>query len=265
MYFGGQNILPQTQVLELKFPNPLFDTSLAEHWLSEDTIHWASGFLTFVPKLECPPWLKFLPIWSVPAAVTDKIESVPNRSTCVFIYFFWWPGTGCSDVYYFRFPHDSWFYEPHSRKWDACSMFLKSWLPGCERLAVFSLSPCITWVLCFNESGLQGKGTPIYSLWPVNWCCTWFENRQSCRENNRLKKTNSQFQSNIRGNNNRSTLWQEMERDTKRDGWIIDGIQGGRANKDNCVVRELKPHMILEFNAITSGSEDLLLKDWKQS
>lgn len=56
MYFGGQNILPQTQVLELKFPNPLFDTSLAEHWLSEDTIHWASWFLTFVPKLEGPPW-----------------------------------------------------------------------------------------------------------------------------------------------------------------------------------------------------------------
>lgn len=114
-----------------------------------------------------------------------------------FIYFFGWPGTVCSDVYYFRFPHDCWFYEPpppppiethHSLKWDACNMFLKGWLPGCERLAVFSLGPCITWVLCFNEFGLQGKGTPIYSVWPVNWCSTWFENRQTGGENNGLKK-----------------------------------------------------------------------------
>lgn len=34
-------------------------------------------------------------------------------------------------------------------------------------------------------------------------------------------------------------------------------MQGGRANKDDCVVGELKPHMILQFNAITSGSVDL--------
>lgn len=36
----------------------------------------------------------------------------------------------------------------------------------------------------------------------------------------------------------------------------MDGIQGGRGNEDNCVVRDLNPHMILEFNTSTSGSDN---------
>lgn len=34
----------------------------------------------------------------------------------------------------------------------------------CQRLAVFSLGPHITWVLCFNESELQGERDSIYSV-----------------------------------------------------------------------------------------------------
>lgn len=38
----------------------------------------------------------------------------------------------------------------------------------------------------------------------------------------------------------------------------MDGIQGGRGNEDNCVVRDLNPHIILEFNTNTPGSDNLI-------
>lgn len=37
----------------------------------------------------------------------------------------------------------------------------------------------------------------------------------------------------------------------------MDSIQGGRGNEDNCVVRDLNPQMILEFNTNMPGGDNL--------
>lgn len=39
-------------------------------------------------------------------------------------------------------------------------VFLKGWLPGCRRQAVFSLGPRVTWVR-INKFRPQGKGPPF--------------------------------------------------------------------------------------------------------
>lgn len=40
----------------------------------------------------------------------------------------------------------------------------------------------------------------------------------------------------------------------------MDGIQGGRGNKDSCVVGGLNPRMILGFNTSASGRDNLIVK-----
>lgn len=37
----------------------------------------------------------------------------------------------------------------------------------------------------------------------------------------------------------------------------MDSVQGGRGNEDNCAVRDLNPHMSLEFNS-SPGSDNLI-------
>lgn len=43
----------------------------------------------------------------------------------------------------------------------------------------------------------------------------------------------------------------------------MDGIQGGRGNKDSCVVRGFNPHMILGLNTGASGRDNLIVKQKK--
>lgn len=45
----------------------------------------------------------------------------------------------------------------------------------------------------------------------------------------------------------------------------MDGIQGGRGNKDNCVVRGFNPHMILGFNTSASGCDNRIVTQKKDT